>query len=95
MASICQDTQDIGTISWSLLGRETASDTTLSSLLKLIEQGTPSLARNNHSLAPLWPICESVYQEGVLLYQDRVIVPSSLHSRILQHLHQQLTSEPQ
>ena len=49
---------------------------------------TPSLARNDHSLAPLWPICESVYaQEGVLLYQDRVIVPSSLRSRVLQHLH--------
>ncbi|KAK2563731.1 Uncharacterized protein P5673_012717 [Acropora cervicornis] len=82
MASIRQDTQDVGTISWSLLGRETASDTALSSL------GNPSLARNDHSLAPLWPICESVYaQEGVLLYQDRVIVPSSLRSRILQHLH--------
>ena len=88
MASIRQDNHDVGTISWSLLGRETASDTALSSLLKLIEQGNPSLARNDHSLAPLWPICESVYaQEGVLLYQDRVIVPSSLRSRVLQHLH--------
>ena len=35
MASIRQDTQDIGIISWSLLVRETASDTALSSLLKL------------------------------------------------------------
>ena len=88
MASIRQDTQDIGTISWSLLGRETASDTALSSLLKLVEQGTPSLARNDHSLAPLWPICESVYaREGVLLYQDHVIVPSSLRFRVLQNLH--------
>ena len=88
MASICQDIQDIGTISWSLLTCETASDSPLSSLLKLIEQGTPNLARNNRSLAPLWPICESVYaQEGVLLYQDRVIIPSSLRSRVLQNLH--------
>ena len=88
MASIRQDTQDVGNISWSLLGREKASDTALSSLLKLIEQGNPSLARNDHSLAPLWPICESVYaQEGVLLYQDRVILPSSLRSHVLQHLH--------
>ena len=88
MASIRQDTQEISTISWSLLGRETASTTTPSSLLKLIEQGTPSLARNDRSLAPLWPICESVYaQEGALLYQDRVIVPSSLCSRVLQSLH--------
>ncbi|XP_068695963.1 uncharacterized protein [Montipora foliosa] len=88
MASIREDTQDIGTISWSLLARETASDTALSSLLKLIEQGTPNLALNNRSLAPLWPICESVYaQEGVLLYQDRVVVPSSLRSHVLQNLH--------
>ena len=88
LASIRQDTQDIGTISWSLLGRETASDTALSSLLKLIAQGTPSLARNDHSLAPPWPICESMYaQEGVLLYQDRVIVPSSLRSRVPRNLH--------
>ena len=88
MASIRQDTQDIGTISLSLLARETASDSALSSLLKLIEQGTPNPARNNRSLTPLWPICESLYaQEGVLLCKDRVIVPSSLHSRVLQNLH--------
>ena len=88
IASIRQDTQELGTISWSLLARETASDSSPSQLLKLIEQGHPSLARNNPTLAPLWPICESVYaQEGVLLYQDRVIVPSSLRSRILQNLH--------
>ena len=81
MASIRQDTQELGTITWSLLAQATASDTSLSTLLKLIEQGAPSLARNNPSLATLWPICESVYaQEGVLLYQDRVIVPMSLRS---------------
>ena len=88
MASIRQDTQELGTITWSLLAQATASDTSLSTLLKLIEQGAPSLARNNPSLATLWPICESVYaQEGVLLYQDRVIVPTSLRSRVLQNLH--------
>ena len=88
MASIPQDTQELGTITWSLLAQATASDTSLSTLLKLIDQGAPSLARNDPSLATLWPICESVYaQEGVLLYQDRVIVPSSLRSRVLQNLH--------
>ena len=88
MASIRQDTQELGTITWSLLAQATASDTSLSTLLELIDQGTPSLARNTPSLATLWPICESVYaQEGVLLYQDRVIVPSSLRSRVLQNLH--------
>ena len=88
MASIRQDIQELGTISWSLLAGEMALDTTLSPFLKLIEQGAPSLALKKPSLAPLWPICKSVYvQEGVLLYQDRVIVPSSLHSCVLQNLH--------
>ena len=53
MASIRQDTQELGTITWSLLAQATASDTSLSTLLKLIEQGAPSLARNNPSLATL------------------------------------------
>lgn len=88
MASIRQDTQDLGTITWSLLTHATANDTLLSPLVKLVDQGAPSLARDNPSLTTLWPICESVYaQESVLLYQDRVIVPSSLRSRLLQNLH--------
>ena len=53
IASIRQDTQELGTISWSLIVRETASDSSLSQLLKLIEQGDTSLARNNPTLAPL------------------------------------------
>ena len=88
MASIRSDTQELGTISWSLIARETAADTSLSNLLTLNEQGQTSLALNNPSLAPLWPICESIYaQGGVLLYQDRVVVPPSLRRRVLQHLH--------
>uniref|UniRef100_A0A1A8A0J0 Gypsy retrotransposon integrase-like protein 1 n=1 Tax=Nothobranchius furzeri TaxID=105023 RepID=A0A1A8A0J0_NOTFU len=39
-----------------------------------------------------WPdlskVCESVYaQDGVLLYCDRVVVPTSLRRAVLQHLH--------
>ena len=88
MASIRSDTQELGTISWSLIARETAADTSLSNLLTLNEQGQTSLALNNPSLEPLWPICESIYAQGdVLLYEDRVVVPQSLRRRVLQHLH--------
>ena len=74
MASILSDTQKLGTISWSLIAQETAADTSLSHLLKLTEQGDPGLGRRKPSLPPVWPICESLYaQEGVLLYQDRVV----------------------
>ena len=74
MLSIRSYTQELGTMSWSLFANETAVDTSLSHLLKLIEQGIPSLAWDNPSLAPL-------------LYQDRVVVPPSLRRRVLQHLH--------
>ena len=88
MASIRHDAQELGTISWPLLAQETAADTSLSHLLKLIEQGTHSFDRNDPILASLWPICECTYtQECVLLYQDRVVVPSSLRHRVIQHLH--------
>ena len=88
MAIIYNDTRELGTLSWSLITKETALDTSLSHLLNLIKHGDPALAHSHPSLEPFWPICESVYvQEGVLLYQDRVIIPLSLRRQVLQHLH--------
>ena len=88
MASIRNDTRELGTITWSLIAQETAADTSLSHLATLIEQGTQAFDYNDPSIAPFWNIRESIYaQEGVLLYQDRIVVPSSLRHRIMQHLH--------
>ena len=89
-ATIYNDTRELGTLSWSLITKETALDTCSSHLLNLIKQGDPILAHSQTgpSLEPFWPICESVHvQEGVLLYQDRVIIPLSLRHQVLQHLH--------
>lgn len=88
MASIRHDAQELGIISWSLLAQETATDASLSHLLKLVEQGVTNFDRTDPALSNLWPISESVYShEGVLLYQDRVVVPSSLRPQLLKHLH--------
>ena len=88
MASIRHDTHELGNISWSFLAQETTTDASLSHLLKLVEQGVTNFDRTDPALSNLWPICESVYShEGVLLYQDRVVVPSSLRPQILKHLH--------
>ena len=88
MATIYNDTRELGTLSWSLIAKETAPDTSLSHLLNLIKQGDPILAHSQPSLELFWPICESVYvQEGVLLYQDRVIISLSLRRQVLQHLY--------
>ena len=87
MASIRHDAHELENILWSLLAQETTTDASLSHLLKLIEQGVTNFDRTDPALSNLWPICKSVYSyEGVLLYQDRVVVPSSLR-QILKHLH--------
>ena len=87
MASIRDDAQELGAISWSIIARETAADACLGHLLYLIEhEGRVDV--NDPVLASLSPVCESSYtQDGVLLYQDRVVVPPSLRGRVLQHLH--------
>lgn len=88
MASIRNDAQELGTIPWSLIAHGTAADESLGHLQKLLAQGNQSFDSKDTALASLWPVCESIYaQEGVLLYQDRVVVPSSLRRRVLQHLH--------
>ena len=88
LASIRNGAQELGTIPWSLIARETAADASLGHILQSIEQGNTRFDNSNSALVPLWPACESFYvHDGVLLYQDRVVVPSSLRNRILRHLH--------
>ena len=88
LASFRNDAQELGTIPWSLLAQETETDASLGYILHLIEQGSSSFDSNDPVLTNLWPTCESFYvHEGVLLYQDRVVVPTSLRSRVLQYLH--------
>ena len=87
MSAIRHDAQKVGTISWSLLADETAADDSLGHLLRLIEGGQP-VRHDDPALTSLKPIIDSLYsEEGVILYQDRVVVPSSLRGQVLQTLH--------
>lgn len=88
MASICSEDKQFGIISWTHIAQETAADTALSRLFKIIEKGNTELDQTDPGLAAFWPICESIYVEhGVLMYQDRVVVPPSLRPQVMQHLH--------
>jgi hypothetical protein len=88
MASIHNDTQAPSAISWSLITQATAADPSFPHLLQQIEHGNKVINCTDPSLAPFWPIHKSIYEDDdVLLYQDRVIVPSSLHPQVLQNLH--------
>ena len=75
MASIRDDAQELGAISWSFLARETAADACFGHLLYLIEH-EDRVDVNIPVLASLSPVCGSIYtQDGVLLYYDHVVVP--------------------
>ncbi len=88
MASIREDSQALSAIPWALLAQETTRDTSLGRALCLLERNG-SIDSRDPALACLSPICESIYaQDGVLMYNDCVVVPSSLRPRILQHLHE-------
>ena len=80
MNTIRNDTQELGAISWSLLATETAADVSLRPPLRSVKQGKP-IASDDPTLTSLRPICKSLYaEEGILLYQDRVLVPPSLQN---------------
>ena len=88
MTSIRHDAKELSTLSWSLIAKETVKDTSLGHLLQLIEKGVHEFDRSDDAIGPFWPIRDSLYtQEGVLLFQDRVVIPSSLRPRVLEHLH--------
>jgi hypothetical protein len=88
MASIRNDTQEFCAITWSRLAHETAADHCLNHLLRLVERGAKLDDLDVPSLSSYKSIYESVYvQDGVLMFQDRVIVPESLRPQILKLLH--------
>lgn len=87
MATICRDAEELGAVSWPLLAQETSADACLAHLLHLIEHDE-RIDSSDPALEGISRICESVYaQDGVLLYEDRVVVPLSLRDKILRHLH--------
>lgn len=87
-AAIQHDAQAIAAISWTELADESARDRSVSAVLRLIEDGFPEGSALAGDAAPFWPIRDALYiQDGVVMYQDRVVVPSSLRCRVLQHLH--------
>lgn len=87
MASIRDETHGFSAISWSLLAQETARDESLGHALHAIKCNGITDSQEP-TLANLSPICDSLYaHDGILMYNNRVVVPSSLHQGILQHLH--------
>ncbi len=77
------------TIDWDEIVRATNSDNTLCQIRQAIEDGfSIELKTSDCELNKFHPYVASIYVlEGVLLYNDRVIIPLSLRSSVLSILH--------
>ena len=84
-AGINRDIEDISNLSWSRIAQETERDMILQTLMHAIEAGfngtfpgIESYTRYKDSLR---------IHDGVVMYEDRVVVPSSLRPIVLENLH--------
>ena len=84
VAAICRDVSDVTTISWENIASETAKDSSLSPLLCHIMDNNSSVEINKEFKKYI----EGMYAcDGVLMYQDRVVIPKVLRSTVLKNLH--------
>jgi len=76
-------------LSWSDLRTATAADATLDRLSYLVENGFPETrASLPADLASYWNFKDALYvQDGVIMYNDRVVVPASLRQSVVRILH--------
>ena len=79
----------ITSVTWDLVRMATASDSTLMILLELIETGFPASNSEIHpDLKSYFPLRDHLSTvDGVILYNDRVLIPSSLRPNVLSTLH--------
>ena len=84
-AAISREAEEITSISWSLLAEETKNDPVLSILITAIAEG---FSQEYPSLSAYSRYRDSLYTtDGVVLYKDRVVIPSSLRKTVLDGLH--------
>ena len=86
--AIRHDTQSLTSITWDHLAAETHKDANMAALLDSIHRGFPDSCRTTASTAPYWRYRDNLHvTDGVVIYDDRVVVPPSLRPTVLATLH--------
>lgn len=88
-AAIHHESKQLTSISWENIAAATSEDPAMCQLLKAIKEGFPDTKRaTNPEVSVYWMYRESLYiSDGVIMYMDRVVIPPTLRSRVLQILH--------
>lgn len=90
-ADIQFDTQKLTSITWNHLVTETLKDTYLTVLIEAIQNGFSDVYRTNPSTSSYWQYRQNLHiTNGVIIYNDRVVVPPSLRQIVLDTLIQRI-----
>ena len=88
MASIQRNAHTNLSLSWDAIVDATKNDSTMSALLKCIQQGFHERHRSDPSIKPYWRYRHGLYElDGVILYDDRVVIPPSLRRQVVDTFH--------
>ena len=76
-------------VTWAKVQKASSTDATTQELFALLKDGFPNDARSlSANTRPYFPYSSAMYElDGVLMMSDRIVVPASLRSDILQLLH--------
>ena len=75
-------------LSWDVIAKHTASHPDMQMLLSCIHSGFQENHRFDPAIKPYWQYRHALYElDGVILYDDRVVIPPNLRSSVLQTLH--------
>jgi hypothetical protein len=84
LASIRRDAEEISSISWQSISQATKADQGMHSLLETVCAGFQENASHLPYATPFWRYRDSLYvSDGVILYEDRMVVPPSLRKPVL------------
>jgi hypothetical protein len=88
LAAIRQEAQEVTTLSWEAIAAATESDASMKSLVDTIVAGFPLEHKDLQHASPYWRYRESLYvSHGVVMFEDRVVIPLALRRQVLDNLH--------
>ena len=88
LASVRQNTRDQLTLNWDEIAQHTASDAALNDLLSAIQSNFDVNLPPEGGIRQYLPYRNGFYiSDGVILYNDRVVIPPQLRYQVLRTLH--------
>ena len=89
IGGVASEAEKIFAVTWEKVRTASADDQAMCLLADYIRIGFPSSKKDlPESIAGFWEVRDSLRcSEGVIMYKDRIVIPSSLRNQIVQNLH--------